>query len=474
MGFRKEHDSLGEREIPEDVYYGIQTQRALENFPVSGIKPHPNFIKASVMIKIASAKTNTELGVLDKKIADAIVKAGWEVIDGQFQDQFVVDVFQAGAGTSHHMNVNEVLANRAIEHLGGKKGDYRVVHPNDHVNMGQSTNDVFPTAMRISVLISIEGLIPVLKKLEESFRQKGKEFDSVIKSGRTHLQDAAPIRLGQEFKAYSSIIDKAISNIEEALESLKELSIGGSAVGTGLNTLPEYRTKLIQKLREMTSFDLVESKDMIEGIQSMAPFVKLSGTLRLLAIELTKIANDIRLLSSGPKTGLAEINLPPLQPGSSIMPAKVNPVMAEVLNMVCFQVIGNDLTISMASQAGQLELNVMMPVIIYNLLYSIDILENVLDVFTDKCVDGITANVERCKKYVEESMGLAAALNYHIGYEKASEIAKEATAKGKTIRELLIEKNIFSKEEIEKILDIRSMTEPGIPGRDKDISKDKD
>lgn len=474
MGFRKEHDSLGEREIPEDVYYGIQTQRALENFPVSGIKPHPNFIKASVMIKIASAKTNTELGVLDKKIADAIVKAGWEVIDGQFQDQFVVDVFQAGAGTSHHMNVNEVLANRAIEHLGGKKGDYSVVHPNDHVNMGQSTNDVFPTAMRISVLISIEGLIPVLKKLEESFRQKGIEFDSVIKAGRTHLQDAAPIRMGQEFKAYSSIINKAICNIEEALESLKELSIGGSAVGTGLNTLPEYQKRLIQKLREMTSFDLVESKDMVEGMQSMAPFVKLSGTLRLLAIELTKIANDIRLLSSGPKTGLAEINLPPLQPGSSIMPAKVNPVMAEVLNMVCFQVIGNDLTISMASQAGQLELNVMMPVIIYNILYSIDILENVLDVFTDKCLDGITANVERCKKYVEESMGLATALNYHIGYEKASQIAKEATETGKTIRELLIEKNIFSKEEIEKILDIRSMTEPGIPGRDKDKSKDKD
>lgn len=473
MRFRKEHDSLGEKEIPEGVYFGIQTQRALENFPVSGIKPHPDFIKASVLIKIAAAKANSELGLLDKRIASAIVKAGREIIEGGLHDQFVVDVFQAGAGTSHHMNVNEVLANRAIEHLNGKKGDYSIVHPNDHVNMGQSTNDVFPTAMRIAILISLEGLVPVLKKLEQAFKNKGREFDHIIKSGRTHLQDAAPIRLGQEFNAYSLIVNEAIKSIEEASELLKELSIGGSAVGTGLNTHPEYRSKVVENLKSLTSFDLKVSRDMVQGMQSMASFVKLSGTLRLLAVELSKIANDIRLLSSGPMTGLAEINLPPVQPGSSIMPGKVNPVMAEVLNMVCFQVVGNDLTVSMAAQAGQMELNVMMPVIVYNILFSIDILENVLEVFIERCLSKITANEERCQRYVEESKGLATALNPYIGYERASEIAKEATRRGKTIREVLIEKNILSEKEIENILDTYAMTEPNIKEKIKKDKKEK-
>jgi aspartate ammonia-lyase len=474
MGFRREHDSLGEKDIPEEVYFGIQTQRALENFPVSGIGPHPDFVRACAFLKIAAAHANRELGLLEKKIADAIIRAGHEVVEGKLLDQFVVDVFQAGAGTSHHMNVNEVLANRAIELLGGNKGDYSIVHPNDHVNMGQSTNDVFPTAMRIAVWVSCENLIPVLKKLEKGFQKKGKEFDSIVKSGRTHLQDASPIRLGQEFKAYSRIINRAVSNIEEALESLKELSIGGSAVGTGLNTDPAYREKVVERLSELTAFDFQVPQDMREEMESMAPFVKFSGALKLLAIELTKIANDLRLMSSGPKTGLSEINLPPVQPGSSIMPGKVNPVMAEALNMVCFQVIGNDLTVSMAAQAGQLELNVMMPVIIYNILYSIDILENILKVFTEKCLAGITANSERCRDYVEKSMGLAAALNPHIGYEKAAEIAKEANRTGKTIRELLIEKKIFTKEQVDRILDIRKMTEPGIPGKTKNHSEKKD
>jgi aspartate ammonia-lyase len=464
MEYRKEHDSLGEKDVPKEAYYGIQTLRAVENFPISGIRPYPSFIEACAFLKIAAAWTNRELGILDKKIADAIIGAGREVVEGKLRDQFVVDAFQAGAGTSHHMNVNEVLANRAIEILGGKKGDYTIVHPNDHVNMSQSTNDVFPTAMKIAVWISAEGLIPVLKELEENLMKKGKEFDPVVKSGRTHLQDAVPIRLGQEFRAYSLIIRKATAAVEEALESLKELGIGGSAVGTGLNTHPVYSKKVVEKLRELTAFDFLVPKDMREEMESMAPFVKFSGALKLLAIELTKIANDLRLMSSGPKTGLAEINLPPVQPGSSIMPGKVNPVMAEALNMVCFQVIGNDLTVTMAAQAGQLELNVMMPLIIYNILFSMDILQNVLKVFIEKCLSGITANDERCRDYVEKSMGLATALNAHIGYEKAAEIAKEANRTGKTIRELLLEKKIFTREQIEKILDIRSMTEPGIPG----------
>jgi aspartate ammonia-lyase len=456
---RTEKDSLGEREIPSDVYYGIQTARAIENFPISGWKPFPQLVTATVQIKKAAARVNSALGALDQKIARAIEAAAAEVLAGKLRDQFVVDPFQAGAGTSHNMNTNEVLANRAIELLGGQKGDYSIVHPNDHVNMGQSTNDVFPTAMRLAALDLTRDLILALEQLASSFRKKALEFDHVVKSGRTHLQDAVPIRLGQEFGAYATALHKNVDRIARAADEMREIGLGGTAAGTGLNAVPGYRKRIVEELNAITGYELRPTEDYFEAMQSMSPFVMLSGALKTLATDLGRIANDLRLLSSGPNTGLAEINLPPVQPGSSIMPGKVNPVMAEMTNMVCFQVIGNDLTITTAAQAGQLELNVMMPVIAFNLLMSLTILTNDLTVLRERCVEGITVNEERSRWYVENSVSLVTALNPRIGYARAAEIAKRAISRGKTIRETITEENLLTPDEVTEIMDTYAMTE---------------
>lgn len=449
---------MGELNVPAGAYYGIQTVRAIENFPISGILQYKEFIIATAMIKKAAALANMEVGKLDRRRGNAIIKSAGEIVEGMLHDQFVVDVFQAGAGTSHNMNANEVIANRAIEIIGGKKGDYSVIHPNDHVNMSQSTNDVFPTAMRIAAVTATDKLIAVLKELSKAFHKKGKEFDKVIKSGRTHLQDAVPIRLGQEFMAYGVIIDSVLHEIQQARGRMLIPGIGGSAVGTGINTHPQFQKKIISHLRKITGLRLTGSVNLIASMQSMGDFASLSGALRLLSIELIKIANDLRLMSSGPLTGLAEIRLPAVQPGSSIMPGKVNPVMAEVLNMTAFQVIGNDTAITLAAQAGQLELNVMMPVINYNLQQSIHLTTNVLQLFTDRCVKGIEANKERCREYADRSPGLATILNQVIGYEAAARITKEALASGRNVRDIVIEKGIMSKREAESILDPSRMT----------------
>lgn len=456
---RIERDSLGERELPADVYYGIQTARAIENFPISGLKPYPSLVTATIQIKKAAALTNAALGWLDPRIAKAIEMAANEVIAGSLRDQFVVDPFQAGAGTSHNMNANEVLANRAIELLGGEKGDYSVVHPNDHVNMSQSTNDVFPTAMRLAALAEAGRLIDSLEQLEAALQSKSNEFDRIVKSGRTHLQDAVPIRLGQEFGAYATAIRKNAARTTRAARELTEVGLGGTAVGTGLNAAPGYRRLVVEELSRLTNRDLVATEDYFESMQSMSPFVDLSSALRTLATDVIRITNDLRLLSSGPNTGIGEINLPPVQPGSSIMPGKVNPVIAEMTAMVCFQVMGNDLTVAAAAQAGQIELNVMMPVIALNVLMSLSILTNATTVLRERCVDGITVNEEKCRWYVEHSVGLVTALNPKIGYARAAEIAKRAIAKGKTIRETIEEEGLLTAEELAVVMDTLSMTE---------------
>jgi aspartate ammonia-lyase len=458
---RIERDSLGERELPADVYYGIQTARAIENFPVSGFKPYPSLVTATIQIKKAAARVNSALGSLDPRIANAIDAAADEVLAGALRDQFLVDPFQAGAGTSHNMNANEVLANRAIELLGGSRGDYSVVHPNDHVNMAQSTNDVFPTAMRLAALEMVDRLAIALGRLASSLRAKSLEFDHIVKSGRTHLQDAVPVRLGQEFGAYATAIDKNAMRIGLAADELKEIGLGGTAAGTGLNAPSGYRSRVVEELSRISNQQLRAAVDYFEAMQSMSPFVGLSSALKTLAIDVIRVANDLRLLSSGPNTGLAEINLPAVQPGSSIMPGKVNPVIAEMTGMVCFQVMGNDLAIAAAAQAGQLELNVMMPVIAFNLMMSLSILTSGLTILGDRCVDGITANEERCRWYVEHSVSLITALNPIIGYSRAAEIAKRAIAKGKTIREVIEEEGLLTEEELARVLDTRAMTEEG-------------
>jgi aspartate ammonia-lyase len=462
MQVRIEKDSLGERRIPADAYYGIQTDRAIENFPISGLKPKRSYVDATVHIKRAAAKVNKDLELLDATKAEAIIKACDEIIGGRFREWFVVDVYQAGAGTSHNMNVNEVIANRAIELLGGNKGDYSTIHPNDHVNMAQSTNDVCPTAIRISAAVLGGKFLSSLKKLEDAFFGKSREFDAIIKSGRTHLQDAVPVRLGQEFGAYSTCIKKNRETIRIAIESNKELGIGGTAAGTGLNAHPRYRTMIVEELSLAAGIQFRKADDYFEAMQSLRPFVELSSAVRCLAQDLIRIANDLRLLSSGPKTGLAEIILPALQPGSSIMPGKVNPVMAEMLNMVCFQAIGCDTTVLLAAQAGQLELNVMMPVVAFNLLHEIEILKNACDVFTDRCVQGIQADAPRCQSYAESSMSVVTVLNPRIGYAAAAEVAKEYVASGKSIRQIVLEKGLLTEKELDQIFNLHTMTEPGI------------
>lgn len=462
MQTRLEKDSLGERRIPAEAYYGIQTDRAIENFPISGLKPLPAYVDATVHIKKAAAIVNKTLGLLDVQKSMAIVSACEEILQGKFREWFVVDVYQAGAGTSHNMNVNEVIANRAIEILGGQKGDYGQIHPNDHVNMAQSTNDVCPTAIRIGALLQTRRLLQSLQQMEHLLASKAKEFDSIVKSGRTHLQDAVPIRLGQEFGGYAACIHQHRHSIQRGSDSNKELGIGGTAVGTGLNADPQYRSLIVTELSRQLGFDFMEAGNYFEAMQSLRPMVELSSAIRCLTQDLIRISNDLRLLSSGPKTGLAEIRLPERQPGSSIMPGKVNPVMAEMLAMVCFQVIGCDTVILMAAQAGQLELNVMMPVVAYNLLHEIDILNNAIEVFNIYCLQGIQADERRCQSFAEASMSIVTALNPHIGYSAAAEVAKEYLASGKSIMEIVLDRGLLTKEKLATIFELRRMTEPGI------------
>src|SRR5271155_3365985 len=460
---RQEKDSLGLVEVPARAYYGAQTARAVENYPISGMHAHPQLIRAVGMVKRAAAEANKELGLIDARRADAIIQAAQEVIDGKWNDQFVVDVFQAGAGVSFHMNTNEVIANRANEILGGKLGEYAFVHANDHVNYGQSTNDVFPTAMRVATLLNLETLYPVLDSLTASFATKAKQFDGIMKSGRTHMQDAVPIRLGQEFAAYGLAIEKGAKFLRQSANSLRELGLGGSAVGTGINTHPDYRAKAVVNLARISGQKLVPAEDMRWAMQSNACMGDVSAALRGIALEVIRISNDLRLLSSGPNTGLNEIGLPSLQPGSSIMPGKINPVMPELAAMVSFQVIGNDTAVAYAVQAGQLELNVMMPTMAYNVLQSVTILSNMLRQFDEQCVRGITANEQRCQMYAQSTVSLATALNPYIGYAKAAEIVKESVATGKSIIEIARARKQLTEEEIAEILDPVRMTEPQYP-----------
>ncbi len=463
---RSEKDSLGVRQIPEGVYYGIQTDRAVENFPISGLRAHPRFIDAFLYVKKAAAMANCRSGVLPKKLSDALIQACDEILGGALRDQFPVDVFQMGAGTAFNMNVNEVLANRANEILGGAKGGYTPINPNDHANMGQSTNDVFPTAMRIALLLILrEYLHNPLEGVEKVLAAKSREFDGILKSARTHLQDAVPIRLGQEFAGYAEAVKKCRLSLLQAEKSLCELGIGGSAAGTGLNTAHGYREEIIRDIKTLTRLDLFPAADMREAMQSQRPMAEVSAVLRNTALETTRIVNDLRLLSSGPTTGLAEISLPAMAPGSSIMPGKVNPSILEMVNMVAFQVIGCDTVVAYAVQAGQLELNVMMPLMAFNMNFAATIFGNALKIFHDKCLVGITADTERCRHYAESSMGLATALNAYIGYARAAEVAKEALASQKTILQVIREKKILPEDEIRKVMDPVKMTEPGIPGQ---------
>jgi aspartate ammonia-lyase len=446
---RTERDTLGEVRVPDDALYGAQTQRAVENYPISGLREHPVFIRSFVLLKKAAALANRELGAIDAGLADSIVAACDELLDNadKYRSQFVVDVFQAGAGTSFNMNVNEVIANLA----NPERGTYKPVHPNDHVNMAQSTNDVFPTAIRIATLLLLKELWLELDGLAMALGDRGDAFADVIKSGRTHLQDAVPVTLGQEFNAYASAVARATRQLVVAATELRELGIGGTAAGTGMNAPRGYRHAVIKHLNEMTDLDLMPADDLREAMQSQLPVAAVSGALRNLALELTRIANDLRLLASGPQTGFAEIILPAVQPGSSIMPGKVNPSMLECLNQVCFHIVGADTAVAFAVQAGQLELNVMMPLMAFEILFSIEILKNYLPVFIAKCISGIEADRAQCEAYYISSPSLATALNPIIGYAKAAELAKESAKSGTPIPTLLREKKLLSEEEIARI-----------------------
>jgi aspartate ammonia-lyase len=464
---RIERDPLGELPVPATALYGVQTERARLNFPISGLRPLPAFVDAVMLIKQAAALTHRETGRLDASLADAIVTAADEVLGGRHRDQFVVDVYQAGAGTSHNMNCNEVLANRANELLGAGRGAYTPVHPNDHVNMAQSTNDVIPTAIRLGALALLPELLTSLEGLAAAFAAKGVEFDGIVKSGRTHLQDATPIRLGQEFTAYAGTIRRNAARLERAADDLRDLGIGGTAVGTGLNAEPRYPALMVEHLRKLTGLELREGTDRVQLMQSMGDVAAFSGAVRALAIDLNKIANDLRLLASGPRTGLAEIVLPAVQPGSSIMPGKVNPSVAEMVNQVCYQVMGNDQTVALAAEAGQLELNVMMPVIAHNVFFALGILTTATHVFTERCVAGIQADEAMCRHWLEQSPALVTAVAPSIGYAEAAKLAKESLAKGVTVRKLLEDKGVLQGGELEQVLNYRAMTEIGVPGRKK-------
>jgi aspartate ammonia-lyase len=457
MSTRREVDPLGERFIPKDAYYGIQTLRATENFPVSGIKAPLQIIKAYVLIKKAAAKANMQVGWLDKQIGGAIVQSCDEVLEGKFVDQFVVDVFQAGAGTSFNMNTNEVLANRALEILGKQRGDYKSVSPNDHVNMAQSTNDTYPTALHVSVLIALQPLLKSLDELSEAFVALGERNVHVLKSGRTHLQDAVPVTVGQEFSAYGTCIHHAAVELRRRQENLYAVALGGTATGTGANSHPDYKRLAVEELGLLAGFPLRPACNNFEALQSHRRAQTVSSGLKELALELIRIANDLRLMASGPTTGLAEIVLPPVQPGSSIMPGKVNPVMAECLDMVAYQVVGCDTAVSLAVQAGQLDLNVMTPSVAYNMLFSIQILSNYLPVFTKKCVEGITVDERRCEMYLEKNPSLATLLAPKIGYLEAAKIAKQAQAENRTVKEVALEKGLLTESELEQIFSRRNL-----------------
>ena len=464
---RVERDPLGEMPVPAQALWGIQTERARQNFPISNLRPLPAFVDAVIWIKKAAALTHRETGRLETKLADAIIRAADEVLAGGHRDHFVVDPYQAGAGTSHNMNCNEVLANRANELLGAKRGDYKPVHPNDHVNMAQSTNDVIPTAIRLGALSQLAALTESLTRLARAFLAKGKAFDHIVKSGRTHLQDATPIRLGQEFTAFGHTVERSRERIARAADDLRDLGIGGTAVGTGLNAEPQYPGLMVKHLRAMTGLELREGTDRVQLMQSMGDAAAFSGAARTYAADLGKIASDLRLLASGPRTGFAEIVLPAVQPGSSIMPGKVNPSIPEMVNQVCFQVIGNDVTVTAAAEAGQLELNVMMPVIAHNLLFSMMILTNATRVLAERCVEGIEADAEQAAHWLERSPALVTALAPKIGYAEAAKLAKEAVAKNVTVRQLVVEKGLLKGKELDEVLDLRAMTEPGVPGKRK-------
>lgn len=463
---RMEHDSIGTKEVPKDAYYGVQTLRAAENFYITGLNMHPELIVSVAQIKKAAAITNFEVGTLDKKRADAIVKACDEIIAGKLHDQFIVDPIQGGAGTSLNMNANEVIANRAIEILGGEKGDYSIVNPNDHVNYGQSTNDVFPSCGRITALKLINKAQKQLERLYNALTQKAEEFDSVIKMGRTQLQDAVPIRLGQEFRAYSMAIRRDINRFTNAKDELCALNLGGTAIGTGLNADVLYLQKVVRNIALVSGLDLIQSFDLIDATQNLDGYTSVSGTVKACAVNLSKMSNDLRLMSSGPRTGLGEINLPAKQNGSSIMPGKVNPVIPEVVNQVAFNIFGNDMTIAMAAEAGQLELNAFEPIIFYNLFQSIETLTFAVRTLVDNCITGITANVERCRQMVENSVGIITAICPYVGYERAAEVAKEAITTGASVRELILRDKLLTEEELNVILDPYSMTEPGISGKE--------
>jgi aspartate ammonia-lyase len=461
---RTEKDPLGSREVPADALYGVQTLRAMENFPISGLRPLDPFVLAHVWIKKAAALTHRETGRLDRRLADAIIAAADEVIAGEHREHFVVDVFQAGAGTSHNMNVNEVLANRANELLGGTRGTYTPVHPNDHVNMAQSTNDTIPTNIRLACLAQLGGLVSAFTGLRDRLAEKGREFDHIVKAGRTHLQDAMPIRLGQEFAAYAGSIERGVRRVEEAADYLRDLGIGGSAVGTGVTVEKEYPELMNKHLRAISKLELRVGDDRIQLMQSMGDAAGFSAQLRVLALDLSKIASDLRLLASGPRTGFDEIRLPAVQPGSSIMPGKVNPSIPEMVNQVCFQVIGNDTCVSIAAEHGQLELNVMMPVIAYNVLLSMRILTNAAASLSDRTVRGIEANEEQCAYWVERSAALATALAPQIGYARAAEISKQSVKENVLIRDLVKRERVLPDEQVDEVLDLRKMTEIGVPG----------
>jgi aspartate ammonia-lyase len=461
---RIERDSLGSMSVPPGVYYGIQTLRAVENFPITGVPVHKALIGALAHVKLAAAKTNAEQKRLPNHIADAIAQAAAEVAGGQWADQFIVDAIQGGAGTSINMNMNEVLANRALELMGYAKGDYFHCSPNNHVNMSQSTNDAIPTALRIAAYRSAKKLLATLRETQLSFTRKAAEFDDVLKMGRTHLQDAVPIRMGQEFGAYARVLGRDIGRIERAIDGLLAVNIGATAVGTGLNATPDYIRLVVAKLADDLQLPIHSAIDLVDATQNTDAYTELSASLKVLAVNLSKICNDIRLMASGPRVGLGELALPPRQPGSSIMPGKVNPVMAEVVNQVAFQVIGNDQTICLACEAGQFELNVMGPVIAFNLLQSLDILAHALDVFDRYALQGMTANRDRCQQYVDNSFGIVTALNPHLGYDVAAQLVKEAQATGIPIKALILEKNLLSAGEMNEILDPVQMTTPGIAG----------
>ena len=464
--YRVEKDSIGVKDIPEEVYYGVQTLRAAENFHITGLNMHPEIINSLAYIKKASAITNCEVGILEKKKAQAIVQACDEIIEGKFHDDFIVDPIQGGAGTSLNMNANEVIANRAIEILGGKKGDYTIVNPNDDVNCGQSTNDVIPTAGKMTSLHLLQNLKKQLLRLYDALNEKAKEFDHVIKMGRTQMQDAVPIRLGQEFKAYSVAIMRDIHRMDKAMDEMRTLNMGGTAIGTGINADENYLRRIVPNLSEISGMEFIQAFDLIDATQNLDSFVAVSGAVKACAVTLSKMSNDLRLMSSGPRAGFGEINLPSKQNGSSIMPGKVNPVIPEVVNQVAFNIIGNDMTITMAAEAGQLELNAFEPIIFYCMFQSIDTLGYAVETLVDNCIVGITANEERCRQLVENSVGIITAICPHVGYEKTADIAKKAINSNESVRSLILKENIMDEEELSRILDPIHMTEPGISGKD--------